>query len=89
MLGEVAGAASMSRDMGLKVILGQIATPSSLCNANALFKHAPPLANRKRKATKYCSLGLGVESCYGLTELNSSELRWEGRQQTRISLQLP
>lgn len=55
MLGEVAGAASMSMSMGLKVILGQIAAPSSLCvdcKANALFKHVPPLANRKRKATK-------------------------------------
>lgn len=54
-LGEVAGAASMSMNPGLKVILGQIAPLSSLCvvcKANALFKHAPPLANRKRKATK-------------------------------------
>lgn len=55
MLGEIAGAASMSMSMGLKVILGQIAAPSSLCvdcKANALFKHVPPLANRKRKGTK-------------------------------------
>lgn len=53
MLGEVAGAASMR--VGLKVILGQVATPSSLCivcKANGLFKHTPPLANRKRKATQ-------------------------------------
>lgn len=54
-LGDVAGAASTSRNMGPKVILDQIATPSPVCivcKANALFKHSPPLANRKRKATK-------------------------------------
>jgi len=53
--GEAAGAASMLMNAGLKVSPGQRAAPSSLCvvyKANALFKHAPPLANRKRNAIK-------------------------------------
>lgn len=84
-LGEAAGVTSVLVNTGLKVSLGQRAAPSSLCivyKANALFKHAPPSANRKRKATTSCCVGLGAESCNGCAELG-----WEGRRKTRADLQ--
>lgn len=71
-LGEVAGAASMSMNPRLKVILGQIATPSFLCvacKANALFKHTPPLANRKRNKIMLLGAGSGKVLWPDRTEL--------------------